>query len=161
MLLIYSPLFAQDKVAASPKEGWGEFEVVKTKEQTTLTKVLLYLPNRVLDFIDIFRADVGVGFSNGAVVRVSKHIQVGYRDMSPASFRVGTFGRDYPYLIESSNEMGISPAYIESKDRKVCNSEIGLGADVLVVGAYAGICLEEVFDFIGGIFFLDLINDDL
>lgn len=155
-------LYAADSKSAesSPKQGWGEFEVVKTKKQTTLSKILLWAPNRIMDFLDIFRLDVGAGFSTGAVVRISKHMQVGYRDMNPTSLRVGLFGREYPWLLETSNEMGVSPAYISSKDRTVCNSEIGAGADVIVVGAYAGICLEEIFDFIGGIFFFDLKNDD-
>lgn len=162
-ILISLNLSAQsnEDIAVSPKEGWDDVQIVKEKKQTTLTKVLLYLPNRILDFIDIFRADVGAGFSNGAVVRVSKYVQAGYRDMDPNSFRIGLFGREAPYLNETSSEFGISPFFTESKDRNICSSEVGLGADVIIVGAYGGICLEEVADFIGGIFMLDFKKDDL
>ena len=152
---------SSDEIAVSPKEGWDEVQIVKEKKQTTLTKILLYLPNRVLDFIDIFRADVGAGFSKGAVIRVSKYVQAGYRDMNPSSLRIGLFGREAPYLMENSNEFGVSPFFVESKSRKICTSEIGVGADVLIVGAYGGICLEEVADFLGGIFLFDFKDDDL
>lgn len=149
-----------DSPATSPKPGWGEFQVVEKKEQTILSKILLWLPNRVVDFIDIFRADVGVGPATGAVIRISKNFQAGYRNMSPLSVRAGLFGRDYPFMLESSNEIGVSPAFIESKDREVCPSEIGLGADVLIVGAYGGICVQEIADFLAGIFMIDLNGDD-
>ncbi len=159
---LHSFCYAQEAADPSPKEGWsGDFQVVETKHQTVFSKILLWIPNRVMDFVDIFRVDAGVGFSTGAVVRISKYAQLGYRTMNPTSFRIGDFGRTYPWLLESSNEMGASPLFVQSKDRKVCNSEIGVGADVVIVGAYGGICLEEVFDFVAGIFFIDLKDDDL
>jgi hypothetical protein len=43
----------------------------------------------------------------------------------------------------------------------VCEAEIGLGLDVLLVGAYGGVCLDEVADFVGGIFLIDFKGDDL
>ena len=153
----------EQHVEASPKQPWGEFTLdarPNEKPEPLWAKILLWFPNRVLDFIDIFRVDVGVGPAYGAVARVTKYGQVGYRSVAPLSVRVGDFGRTSPILLEHSSEMGIGPAYLESKDRKVCNSEIGLGADLLV-GVYAGICVEEVLDFAAGLFFLDVKKDDL
>ncbi len=153
----------EPRVEASPKQPWGEFTLKDNPEQKSeplWAKILLWVPNRVLDFIDIFRVDVGVGPTYGAVARVTKYGQVGFRSVAPLSVRVGDFGRTSPVLLEHSSEMGIGPAYLESKDRKVCNSEIGIGADLLI-GAYAGICFEEVLDFAAGLFFLDVKNDDL
>jgi hypothetical protein len=121
----------------------------------------MWIPNRVLDFIDIFRVDVGVGPSFGAVARVTKYGEVGYRMMAPASLRVGDFGREMPIMVESSNEFGVSPLYVDSKDRTVCPGEIGLGADVFLVGAYGGLCVDEFADFLAGLFFIDLKDDDL
>lgn len=147
----------------SPNDPWtsSRLEVLEKEEPTTLTKVLLYLPNRILDLIDIFRLDVGVGPSTGVVARVSSELQAGYRTMHPASLRVGTFGRDYPWMLETSSEFGVTPAFVASKDRDICRSEIGAGLDVFIVGAYGGICLQEVFDFLAGIFLIDLNQDDL
>jgi hypothetical protein len=152
----------KELVPTSPKEGWEKLEPTQTGEGSPWwSQVLLWVPNRVLDLIDVFRLDVGVGPSFGAVVRVTKYGQIGYRQMAPASLRVGDFGRQMPALIETSNEFGVGPAYVDSADRKVCDGEIGLGADVLVAGAYGGVCVDEFADFVAGIFFIDLKDDDI
>ena len=149
-----------DAVPRSPKHGWGEFEVVEEEgPPSTTLQILYWLPNRIADAIDIFRVDVGAGPAIGAVGRISKWGQFGYRQMMPTSIRLGVFGREAPYLVESSNEFGLGPFYEESKDREVCPGEVGIGAD-LFLGAYMGICVEEVFDFVGGIFTLDMREDD-
>ena len=152
----------QDLVPTSPKEAWRDLEAVEVNEGTPWwAEVLLYIPNRLLDIIDIFRVDVGVGASIGGVVRVTEYAQLGYRQMMPVSLRVGDFGRQFPVMVESSNEIGISPAFKQSADRDVCEAEIGLGLDVLLLGAYGGVCLDEVADFVGGIFLIDFKGDDL
>lgn len=151
-----------DLVPTSPKEGWSKLEPIEKAEGSPFwSQILLWIPNRVLDLIDVFRVDLGVGPSFGAVVRVTKYGEIGYRQMAPASLRVGDFGRQMPFLIESSNEFGVGPAYVNSSDRKVCPGEIGLGADILVAGAYGGVCVDEFADFIAGIFFIDLKDDDI
>lgn len=151
-----------DEIAASPKAPWGDFTPTEQKDSNTAwwEPVLFYIPNRIFDFIDIFRADVGVGPSFGAVVRLSKVGQVGYRSISPFSARIGDFGRQAPYLLETSSEFGVGPGYVSSKDRKVCTGELGLGLDLFLVGAYGGICVEELLDFGAGIFLLDTQDDD-
>jgi hypothetical protein len=157
-----SPGSLKDLVPTSPKEGWKDFEPVQVNEGSPWwSEVLLWVPNRVLDFIDIFRVDVGVGPAFGAVARVTKYGQIGYRQMAPASLRVGDFGRELPLMLETSNEFGVGPAYVDSADRQVCPGEIGLGGDLLVAGAYAGICVDEVIDFLAGIVMIDLKEDDL
>jgi hypothetical protein len=151
-----------DLVPVSPKEAWRDLEAVQTNEGTPWwAEVLLYIPNRVLDLIDVFRVDVGVGASVGGVVRVTKYAQGGYRQMLPVSLRVGDFGRQFPLIVETSNELGISPAFKQSADRDICDAEIGLGLDVLLIGGYGGLCLDEVADFVGGIFLVDFKGDDL
>ena len=147
---------------SSPKRGWSEFKPVQENEGTPWWgHVLLWVPNRILDLIDIFRVDVGVGPSVGAVVRVTEYAQAGYRQMAPASLRVGDFGRQMPVIVEASNEIGVSPLFKQSKDRSLCPGEVGAGADLLLVGAYGGVCLDEAVDFLAGIFFIDLKDDDL
>lgn len=124
-------------------------------------KVLLFIPNRVLDLIDLVKADVGVGPAYGGVVRLTRYGQVGYRTMDPASLRVGVFGRDWPFEIETDNELGAGPAFHQSRDRKVCHGELGAGVDLFLVGAYGGICAEEVIDFLLGFAFIDVMQDDI
>lgn len=151
-----------DLVPTSPKEAWGDLGAIQAGEGSPWwSEVLLYIPNRILDLIDVFRVDVGVGASVGAVVRVTEYAQVGYRQMAPVSLRVGDFGRQFPVLVETSNEIGVSPAFKQSADREVCSAEIGLGGDLLIVGAYGGICLDELADFVGGLFLIDFKDDDM
>lgn len=149
-------------VPTSPKEAWTDPSLMKqNKESSWIRDVFLYLPNRFLDLVDVFRVDVGVGASVGGVVRVTKYVQGGYRQMAPVSLRVGDFGRTFPVMVESSSEIGLSPAFKQSADRDVCEAELGLGLDVLIVGGYGGVCLDELADFIGGIFLIDFKDDDL
>lgn len=150
-----------DLVPASPKQPWIDLATAQINPGSPWwSDVLLYIPNRILDFIDIFRVDVGFGPSAGAVVRVTEYGQVGIREMLPASVRVGDLGRRFPGMIETSNEFGIGPAYVESTDRSVCPGEIGLGADVMLAGAYAGVCVDEFADFLAGLVFIDFKGDD-
>lgn len=158
----YSDGNYKELVPVSPKDGWDKLEPTQKGDGSPFwSQLLMWLPNRVLDLIDVFRVDVGVGPSFGAVVRVTKYGQVGFREVMPASLRVGDFGRQMPVLLETSNEFGVGPAYVDSADRKVCDGEIGLGADALVAGAYAGVCVDEFADFLAGIFFIDLKDDDI
>ena len=151
-----------DDAHVSPKNAWGDFDVVEEDVgYPWWGDVLAWVPNRILDFIDIFRVDVGIGPSRGAVIRVSKYAQAGYRVMRPGSFRIGDFGRKAPILYERSNEIGVSPSFAQSKDREVCPGEIGLGGDLFILGGYAGICVEELADFFVGLFFFDIMDDDL
>lgn len=151
-----------DLVPTSPKEAWGDLGAIQSGDGSPWwSEVLLYIPNRILDLIDVFRVDVGVGASVGAVVRVTEYAQVGYRQMAPVSLRVGDFGRQFPVLVETSNEIGVSPAFKQSADREVCKAEVGLGGDLLIVGAYGGICLDELADFVGGLFLIDFKDDDM
>ena len=145
----------------SPKEPWRDFEIIEEEEPSTLRQALLWLPNRFLDLIDVVKIDVGAGPSAGGVIRATSYVQAGYREMSPLSVRVGTMGRRAPVMLERSNEFGIGPGYMESSDRKVCPGEFGAGLDLFIAGAYAGICVDELADFLTGLVLIDLKDDDL
>ncbi len=159
--LYCSSLYAEEATQSSPKPGWGEFEVVEETEPQWWRTALLWIPNRLLDLVDVVRADVGVGIATGGVLRATKYAQAGYRSISPTSVRVGLLGRRAPILVEHSSEIGVSPAFLESAERKVCTYEFGLGIDLIVPGAYLGICGDELEDFFMGIATLDPSKDDL
>lgn len=153
---------AEDQVEVSPKQPWGDLEKrEESPDQSLASKILLWLPNRVLDLIDVVKLDVGVGPMVGGVVRITKYGQVGFRGVAPATLRAGAMGRRAPVMIERANEMGIGPAFLESPDRIICPGELGVGLDFIFVGAYAGICVDELVDFVGGIFTADIKEDDL
>ena len=129
-------------------------------DESTMHKVLLYIPNRVVDFIDIFRVDVGAGPAVGGVVRVTKWAQAGYREMDPGSLRIGLHGRRFPAWVERDNEYGFGPSFNQSDDREVTPGEVGVGVDLLLVSGYVGVSVDEAFDFVAGIFTIDVKDDD-
>ena len=129
------------------------------ESRSLIVSALLYLPNRVMDLLDIFRVDAGIGPSFGAAVRVTKWGQVAYRDMSPASLRLGLRGRRSPIFLERTSEFGIGPLFLGSKEREVTPFELGVGADIFLVGVYAGISFDEIFDFFAGIVGFDPSDD--
>lgn len=152
---------AENALQASPNQPWGDVEKIPDDPEVPWwEQTLLWVPNRLLDLVDLVHVDVGAGPTFGAVARVTKYGQAGFRTVAPFSVRVGSFGREVPVKVESASEFGVGPAFKQSPDRKVCTSELGLGLD-LVVGAYVGICFDELVDFAGGIFFLDPKGDDL
>ncbi|MCB0360350.1 MAG: hypothetical protein KDD44_11965, partial [Bdellovibrionales bacterium] len=122
--------------------------------------VLLYIPNRIFDLIDIFRIDVGLGISAGATLRLTSYGQAGYRVIDPWSLRCGLQGRDWPIFVERGKEHGFGPDFIRTSGRTSTPYEVGAGVDLGVAGAYAGISIDELADFMGGIFLLDFKNDD-
>jgi len=147
---------------ASPKQPWGDFTIgTSDSDYPWWVDVLLWLPNRTMDLIDIFRIDAGVGPAVGGVVRVSKYGQLGYRKPYPSSVRLGLFGRKPPFLVETAEEYGIGPAFVQSKERPVCRGEVGLGIDLFIISGYAGVCADEAADFLAGLFFFDTAHDDL
>lgn len=132
-----------------------------SKNRSLLVSGLLYIPNRVLDILDIFRVDVGVGPSVGAVARVTKYGQVGARLMMPVSARVGLRGRKVPVFIEHTSEMGVGPLYLDSAQREVTPLEVGAGVDLILFGAYVGISIDSIFDALTGFVGFDISEDDL
>ena len=124
-------------------------------------KALLYLPNRILDLIDIFKLDVGAGVGYGAILRPTKYLQAGYRDFNPGMLRVGLMGRRAPLMIEERMEEGLGSDYGRHSRRKVSPGEFGLGIDAGIVGAYGGVSVDSAADFILGIAGVDFEDDDL
>ena len=161
-LLIVFPCAAQTESApVSPKRAWGEFEVVEEEgEASPFRQTILWIPNRILDFIDIFRIDLGIGASIGGAVRLTEHANLSHRRMHPASLRVGGFGRDWPFLWEDVDDVSFGENKHISEKRTICPGEFGASIELGIVGGYSGICLDELFDFLGGIFLFDFKEDD-
>lgn len=132
-------------------------------------KLLLYVPNRIFDVLDIVRARVrlGPGLAIGARVTKLTDVYMG----SYASVYAGLPGPrqtpkiPWPVGLESRSGLAASVADATisgpGMDPNYSVSEIGGGAHVALVGVEVGVDPLEVLDLVLGIFFIDIRGDDL
>jgi hypothetical protein len=132
-------------------------------------KVLLYIPNRIFDVLDVVRARVRIGPGFSVAARVTKYTDVflgAYK-----SFYIGLPGpRQIPRVpwpggIESRSGLAASVAddTVTSYDSnpRYSVTEAGVGVQAILVGAEAGVDVAEVFDLALGLLFIDFREDDL
>jgi hypothetical protein len=168
-LFLSASLFISTSVIAEDKEAKNEAPKAKESEDHSfLVGAALYVPNRVLDLLDIFRLRV----------RVGPGVAAGVRATEVASAYAGTYASVYaglpgprlrqtpklPVGLESHNGVsasvfdatadgGIGPDY--------SSTEFGGGIQAGILGLDFGIDPVEIADFVVGIFTLDLREDDL
>lgn len=121
-------------------------------------KTITYPFNRVLDLMDCFRLNVGVGPGIGVNVRCTPALRLGVAIYD--SLRFGIHKRNFPVYRESSLEAGICMAYIQLGDADRDRMEVGASLHLILIGADIAIDFEEVGDFFAGIFTIDHKNDD-
>lgn len=131
-------------------------------------KVLLYIPNRVLDALDIVRLRVRVGPGVALGARATELLS-GYLG-SYVSIYAGLPGpRQKPTVklpigFESLSGVGVSVANATISGGigpDYSFTEFGVGAQVLIVGFDVGIDPWEIVDFAAGLATVDLRGDDL
>ena len=130
-------------------------------------KLLFYIPNRVLDILDMVRVRL----------RVGPGLALDLRATEAADLFVGTYGSVYAGLPgPRMRRMPVLPVGIESRtgvEVSVADAttglgvgpdysptEIGAGVQLLIVGADVGFDPMEIVDFIGGFFLWDPRRDD-
>lgn len=130
--------------------------------------VLMYVPNRVLDALDIVRARVrlGPGFAFGARATEYADVFVG----TYASVYIGLpgpRGRRFPRLpvgLESKTgaELSLADVTVEAGlGPDYGTTEFGLGGQLGLIGFDVGIDPLEIVDLVVGVFTFDLLDDDL
>jgi hypothetical protein len=143
-----------DEATEQPKHGF-------------VHKLLLYIPNRVLDALDMVRCRVRVGPGLALDVRATEYADVFIGTY--ASVYAGLPGprmRKTPHLpvgIESLSGIEVSVADLSAGagfGPDYSSTEIGVGIQALIVGADVGVDPMEIIDFIGGLFLLDPRRDD-
>lgn len=146
----------------------------ETDERTTrarrsiLHRVVLYVPNRALDVLDMvrLRARVGPGLAVGVRMTTAVDAYVGAY-VSVFAGLPGPRMRKFPKLplgLESLNGAALSFLDLTASgglDPDYSPTEIGGGAQLLLVGAEAGLDPVEVLDFAAGLVLIDLRKDDL
>jgi hypothetical protein len=129
--------------------------------------IAVYLPNRVLDLLDIVRVRARVGPGIAAGVRVT-NVAALYLG-SYASIYAGLPGPRQrvlprsPIGLESHNGVAFGPFSASANmgmDPDYSPTEVGLGLQAVVVGVDVGIDPVEIVDFVGGVFLFDLRDDD-
>lgn len=155
-------------VACAPAEGRAaEADDSVVEPISLMHRLVMYVPNRVLDVFDVVRLRVRIGPGVAVDVRATQ-VAAAFAG-SYASLYVGLPGprnRVMPKLpvgVESRSGVqasvadatvtgGVGPDYGPA--------EIGVGVQALFVGVDIGVDPLEILDLVAGIFFIDLRNDD-
>ena len=140
----------------------------QTDETPRKHPILMYIPNRIFDALDIVRARVriGPGLSVGARVGSIATIFVGGHSTAYVGLP-GPRGKpeiSLPFGLEDSAGQALAPAR-ESEEEIEKHpyygpTEIGAEAQAAIVGVSVGVEPLEALDFLAGIFFIDLKGDD-
>ena len=133
-------------------------------EAGIVRKILFYIPDRVFDVLDIIRLRL----------RVGPGISVGVRATKPASAFLGTHltvwaglhgprGKRWlplPVGFEARSGAQVSVADLAKSGTYYGPLEIGFETQLFLLGPNVGVAPFELIDFVAGIFFIDLQNDD-
>ena len=131
-------------------------------------RIVCYLPDRVLDLFDIFRARVTFGPGLAVKGRVTDYVSF-YGGSHRVAY-VGLPGPRYPEKVKwpvgLEREKGIVFLGVDATDDFDCeadysSTEIGGGVHLFVVGADVGFDIVEFVDFLAGLVLIDLKDDDL
>lgn len=137
------------------------------KKPGIVHRLLLYIPNRLLDIFDMVRVRVRLGPGIALDVRATEY----------ADFYIGTYASVYaglpgprmrkvPHLpvgVETLTGVEVSVADLSvgaGLGPDYSPTEFGVGVQALIVGADVGVDPMEILDFLGGFFFWDPRHDD-
>ena len=129
--------------------------------------VVLYVPNRIFDILDIvrLRLRIGPGLSAGARVTELVDIFMGSHATGYIGLR-GARGKPqipWPLGLEKNEGIEISIADVTDDGKHapyVDPLEISVQAQPVIAGVYVGLEVFEILDLAAGLLFLDLQGDD-
>lgn len=139
----------------------------KSASNTFTKSVLWYLPNRFMDFIDIFRARVKIGPGAAITFRVTD--QAAFYAGNLSAFYFGLPGPRQEEVIRwpfgFERQRGVVIAGVDASDRisyppRYGYSEANMGVHLGIAGVELGVDVFEIADFFAGWFCYDLGDDD-
>ncbi|MFG0317270.1 MAG: hypothetical protein ACF8XB_08360 [Planctomycetota bacterium JB042] len=152
----------------SPPPAPAEDSAKSAEGHSALGAILLYLPNRVFDVLDIVRARarIGPGFAISARATELLDVNMGVYK----SFFVGLPGPrgepriPWPLGIEQLEGMEVSAADDTTEEQehgpRYGPLEVGAGVQALIVGVDVGVDVYEVLDLVLGFIGVDPVRDD-
>jgi len=174
-IFISSPVVADSETHQGATEAAGAEQVGVSGEETpreeeghsTLHKLVWYIPDRALDLLDIVRLRVRVGPGLAVGVRATKVAQL-YVGSYTAVYAglPGPRRRSFPKFpigLESYNGVAVSVAEATISGPigpDYSPTEFGISLHPAIIGIDAGIDPVEIVDFLAGLLFIDLRDDD-
>ncbi len=172
LLLVFCGMVRAEEAAASPPAAEPPPAVaagMRARPRHGLGhKLLLYLPNRLLDLADIvrFRLRLGLGLAADARLTIYAANFIGQYDAVYAGF---PGPRRQPVLPRPAGRealKGLMVMGVDATDKtphppRYTDSEMTLGVQALVVGLDAGLDPIEIGDFLAGWALIDIAGDDL
>ncbi len=129
-------------------------------------ELLLYVPNRVFDLIDVIRARARVGPGLGATARVTRFAQVkvgGYSSVFaglPGPRGMPKIPWPFGFDALESAALGLLDLSANVGSPNYGMFELGVGAQLGLVGIDVGLDPLEAFDLLAGFFMIDIFDDD-
>lgn len=140
------------------------FAQEKAQEVDPGVKVLMYIPDRVMDLLDVFNVGLAVGPSFGAEVAFTKYAQLGKYAADEVGF--AWTGRGNPKIHKGLYETSvvgsdrIEPDVENTHYFHRGDYQIRVQVAAFLAHVYVGIDLKEIGDFVAGIITLDPSKDD-
>jgi hypothetical protein len=149
---------------APPAAAEKQDQAAKSDKGRTKHPILMYLPNRIFDLLDIFRIRVRVGPGISAGVRATKPLSafVGFH----STLFVGLHGprgkAEFPWPVGIENRGGAQASLANLAPGNTYYGPLEVGAEVqpLIVGINIGVEPFELVDFAAGFLCIDLQDDD-
>jgi hypothetical protein len=162
-VFLLAPLSARSQQPETPVAASA------AENQSLISALVLYIPNRVFDLLDIFRVRARVGPGLAIAARATETMNVGVG--SYASFFAGIPGPRQavefptPLGLETFSGIELKPSGALVRrggyEPKYGAGEVGVSLHLLLVGIDLGIDLLEVADFAGGLVLMNPQRDDL
>jgi hypothetical protein len=118
-----------------------------------------YIPNRLLDALDIFKLTGSGGIGTAVDFRFTRIFEVGFTDYDVV--RVGLNGRSSPVYQEKLSEGSVTVLGFTSGLATRDPYEIGTTLHFMIGGVELAANARSLLDFVGGFLLLDLEDDDL
>jgi hypothetical protein len=126
--------------------------------------IVLYIPNRVFDMLDIvrLRLRVGPGLSAGVSATELADVFVGAHTSIYAGLRGSRGKPEIPWPFGIENRAGAEVSIIDATAKNVYNDPLGFGAEAQlgIIGINVAIECYDILDLITGFVFIDLAKDD-